>query len=78
LNLAVPEDAKALIKPWEDRESTDRYADSGVDDQVCVWRPLCLWLSVSSGGVQMIIHIPFTENVRLRSILLKLGGVFVY
>ncbi|XP_006463099.1 hypothetical protein AGABI2DRAFT_152388 [Agaricus bisporus var. bisporus H97] len=39
---------------WAERESTERYADSGVDDQ-------------------MIIHIPFTENVRLRSILLKLG-----
>lgn len=34
LNLAVPEDAKELIKPWSERESTDKYADSGVDDQV--------------------------------------------
>ncbi|KAJ6627823.1 galactose-binding domain-like protein [Mycena sp. CBHHK59/15] len=54
LNLAVPEDAKAIIKPWDERDSTLKFADSGVDDQ-------------------MILHIPFTQNVRLRSILLKLG-----
>ncbi|OCB84857.1 DUF1000-domain-containing protein [Sanghuangporus baumii] len=54
LNLSVPEDAKALIKPWDEREDTTRYADSGVDDQ-------------------MVIHIPFIQNVRVRSILLKLG-----
>ncbi|KAJ7108518.1 galactose-binding domain-like protein [Mycena epipterygia] len=54
LNLAVPEHAKAIIKPWDERDSTDKYADSGVDDQ-------------------MILHIPFTQNVRLKSILLKLG-----
>jgi len=57
LNLAIPENAKELIKPWNDRESTDKYADSGVDDQI-------------------IIHIPFTENVRLRSIILKLGTCY--
>ncbi|KAJ7267021.1 galactose-binding domain-like protein [Mycena haematopus] len=54
LNLAVPEDAKALIKPWDQRDNTSIYADSGVDDQ-------------------MILHVPFTQNVRLKSILLKLG-----
>ncbi|CAK5262128.1 unnamed protein product, partial [Mycena citricolor] len=54
LNLAVPEDAKAIIKPWDERESNDKFADSGVDDQ-------------------MILHIPFSQLVRLKSILLKLG-----
>jgi len=54
LNLTVPEDAKAIIKPWDSREDTTAYADSNVDDQV-------------------VIHIPFAENVRLRSISLKLG-----
>ncbi|KAJ7927603.1 galactose-binding domain-like protein [Mycena leptocephala] len=54
LNLAVPEDAKALIKPWDQRDSTARFADSGVDDQI-------------------ILHVPFSQNVRLKSILLKLG-----
>jgi len=54
LNLALPEDAKAIIKPWDEREDTTKYADSNVDDQV-------------------VIHIPFAENVRLRSISLKLG-----
>ncbi|KAI0325180.1 DUF1000-domain-containing protein [Cubamyces sp. BRFM 1775] len=54
LNLTVPEDAQNIIKPWNEREDTSKFAESGVDDQV-------------------IIHIPFTQNVRLRSILLKLG-----
>lgn len=37
LNLAIPEQAKAVIKPWSEREDTTVYADSGVDDQVsCV------------------------------------------
>ncbi|KAI0032858.1 galactose-binding domain-like protein [Vararia minispora EC-137] len=54
LNLAVPEDAKETIKPWDERESTDKFAQSNVDDQ-------------------MIIHIPFVQNVRLRSILIKSG-----
>lgn len=34
LNLTVPEDAKAIIKPWDQRDDTERYAESGVDDQV--------------------------------------------
>ncbi|EJF59551.1 hypothetical protein DICSQDRAFT_89176 [Dichomitus squalens LYAD-421 SS1] len=54
LNLTVPEDARALIKPWDEREDTSKFAESGVDDQI-------------------IIHVPFTQNVRLRSVLLKLG-----
>lgn len=36
LNLAVPEDAKEIIKPWDERDSTLKYADSGVDDQVYI------------------------------------------
>ncbi|KAI0692201.1 galactose-binding domain-like protein [Cytidiella melzeri] len=54
LNLTVPEDAAALIKPWHERNDTTVSANSAVDDQ-------------------MIIHVPFIENVRMRSILLKLG-----
>ncbi|KAI0064417.1 DUF1000-domain-containing protein [Artomyces pyxidatus] len=54
LNLTVPEDAKETIKPWDLRESTDKYADSNVDDQ-------------------MIFHIPFSQNVRIKSLLVKLG-----
>jgi len=54
LNLAVPEDARAVIKAWDEREDTARFADSGVDDQ-------------------LVIHVPFTQNVRVKSILLKLG-----
>ncbi|KIK69643.1 hypothetical protein GYMLUDRAFT_34036 [Collybiopsis luxurians FD-317 M1] len=54
LNLTVPEDAKEVIKPWDQREDTEKFADSNVDDQV-------------------IIHVPFSQNVRLRSVLLKLG-----
>ncbi|KAH9973887.1 galactose-binding domain-like protein [Lactifluus volemus] len=54
LNLTVPEDAKETIKPWDERESTDKFADSNVDDQ-------------------LIIHVPFAQNVRMKSVLLKLG-----
>ena len=36
LNLTVPEDAQALIKPWDEREDTERFAESGVDDQVSI------------------------------------------
>ncbi|KAF8843906.1 DUF1000-domain-containing protein [Paxillus ammoniavirescens] len=54
LNLVVPEQAKALIKPWSEREDTTQFADSGVDDQ-------------------MIIHVPFAQNVRIKSVILKLG-----
>ncbi|KAJ8516250.1 hypothetical protein ONZ45_g6402 [Pleurotus djamor] len=54
LNLSVPEDAQAIIKPWDQREDTTLYAESGVDDQ-------------------MIIHIPFAQGVRIKSLLLKLG-----
>ena len=35
LNLTVPEDAQALVKPWHEREDPTRFAESGVDDQVC-------------------------------------------
>ncbi|CAA7269990.1 unnamed protein product [Cyclocybe aegerita] len=54
LNLTVPEDAKEIIKPWDEREDNSKYLDSNVDDQ-------------------LIVHIPFTENVRIKSVLLKLG-----
>jgi hypothetical protein len=36
LNLTVPENAKELIKSWDMRENTERFVDSGVDDQVCI------------------------------------------
>ncbi|KIK91487.1 hypothetical protein PAXRUDRAFT_830816 [Paxillus rubicundulus Ve08.2h10] len=54
LNLVVPEQAKALFKPWSEREDTTQFADSGIDDQ-------------------MIIHVPFAQNVRIKSVILKLG-----
>ncbi len=34
LNLTVPEDAKQVIKPWDERNDTVRYLESNVDDQV--------------------------------------------
>ncbi|KAF5389317.1 hypothetical protein D9757_003450 [Collybiopsis confluens] len=55
LNLTVPEDAKQVIKPWDQREDTDKFADSNVDDQAS-WRASSI-----------------ISNVRLRSVLLKLG-----
>ncbi|KAH9478733.1 PITH domain-containing protein [Psilocybe cubensis] len=54
LNLTVPEDAKEVIKPWDEREETTKFIESNVDDQ-------------------LIIHIPFTQNVRIKSVLIKLG-----
>ncbi|KAF8263002.1 galactose-binding domain-like protein [Lactarius quietus] len=54
LNITVPEDAKETIKPWDERETTEKFADSNVDDQ-------------------LIIHVPFAQNVRIKSVLLKLG-----
>ncbi|THU81115.1 DUF1000-domain-containing protein [Dendrothele bispora CBS 962.96] len=54
LNLTVPEDAKEVIKPWDQGEGTSKYAESGVDDQI-------------------FIHVPFAQNMRLKSVLLKLG-----
>ncbi|OCH86760.1 DUF1000-domain-containing protein [Obba rivulosa] len=54
LNLTVPEDAQAVIKPWDERDDTSSSAQSNVDDQV-------------------IIHVPFAQNVRVKSVLLKLG-----
>jgi hypothetical protein len=41
LNLTVPEDARAVIKPWNERDDTEFFAESGVDDQVrCVLCPI--------------------------------------
>ena len=37
LNLTVPEDAKEVIKPWDEREDNSKYLDSSVDDQVCLY-----------------------------------------
>ncbi|EKM56023.1 uncharacterized protein PHACADRAFT_196073 [Phanerochaete carnosa HHB-10118-sp] len=56
LNLKVPEDAQAVIKPWDERNDTSVSAQSNVDAQA-----------------QIIIHVPFTQNVRVRSVLLELG-----
>ncbi|KAJ1311675.1 hypothetical protein OPQ81_010149 [Rhizoctonia solani] len=52
LNLSIPEDAKSIIKPWDERESLEKYCETGVDDE-------------------LILHIPFVRNVRIRSILIK-------
>ncbi|KAI9509249.1 PITH domain-containing protein [Russula earlei] len=54
LNLTIPEDAKETVKPWDERESTEKFAESNVDDQ-------------------LVIHVPFAQNVRVKSVLLKLG-----
>lgn len=75
LNLTVPEDAKELIKPWNERESTDKYADSGVDDQVCLLNisPSTRPTHALQQPPKLIIHIPFSQNVKIRSMLLKPG-----
>ena len=75
LNLTVPEDAKEIIKPWDGREDNSKYLDSSVDDQVCfvnlwLYSILSLLIFIS---LKLIIHVPFMQNVRIRSVLLKLG-----
>lgn len=48
LNLTVPEDAKETIKPWDERETTEKFAESNVDDQVrqnIRFNPLECWLT---------------------------------
>ncbi|KIY61825.1 DUF1000-domain-containing protein [Cylindrobasidium torrendii FP15055 ss-10] len=39
LNLTVPEDAKELIKPWDQRDDTAKFAESSVDDQIIIHVP---------------------------------------
>ncbi len=51
-----------LSRAW-----TIRYVDSKPLTSVSVG------LSTSASPLQIIIHVPFTQNVRLRSVLLKLG-----
>ncbi|KAG8679112.1 hypothetical protein FRC09_019249 [Ceratobasidium sp. 395] len=52
LNLSIPENAKEVIKPWDERDDIEKYCETNVDDE-------------------LILHIPFSRNVRVRSILLK-------
>lgn len=42
LNLTVPEDAKEVIKPWDTRESLEKWIESGEDDEV--WHSHPPWL----------------------------------
>jgi hypothetical protein len=72
LNLSVPDDAKGLIKPWVERDDTAKFADSNVDDQVRRSH-LPLHQCIPAHPYKLIIHIPFTQHVRLKSVLLKLG-----
>lgn len=76
LNLTIPEDAKELIKPWDARESVDKWVDSGVDDQVCPKSKVVDGQNTTHRTpilVQLIIHVPFSQNVKIRSILIKPG-----
>ncbi|KAG6812465.1 hypothetical protein H0H92_002730 [Tricholoma furcatifolium] len=49
LNLAVPEDARAVIKPWDEREDTTAFAESGVDDQVACYLSLPVAVNADRG-----------------------------
>lgn len=55
LNLTDPDDARAVIKSWGEREDISQSAKSNVDDQ-------------------LIIFIPFAENVRINTLLIKHAG----
>lgn len=70
--MTIPEDAQAIIKPWDQRNDTSQYAESGVDDQVRSTRSE-FGCALTLQGLQFIIHVPFTQNVRVKSVLVKLG-----
>lgn len=71
VNLDVPESAATIVKTWDERHTMEVYCDSGVDDQAgqrLVFQQLTSLLI--NTFPQMIIHIPFINSLRLRSILL--------
>jgi len=39
LNLTIPEDARSIVKPWDEREDDSKFAESGVDDQIIIQVP---------------------------------------
>lgn len=66
LNLSVPEDARSIIKPWDQREDDDRYAESGVDDQVWI-SPAKIThnLNESLGGLPHTLHTKSQNQIYL-------------
>jgi hypothetical protein len=64
LNLTVPEDAKETIKPWDERESTEKFAESNVDDQV---RDNKLMLILSRLIVLIFCFFPFSWSYTSRT-----------
>lgn len=48
LNLSDPAQAKLPIKPWDERGDTERYAESGVDDQFVITVPFTCSVRVKS------------------------------
>lgn len=77
LNLTVPEHAKEVIKPWDKRDTTEQWVESGVDDQVSLTVlcsiPYQFLFRVTDRLCQIILNIPFTQSVRVRSLLIKIG-----
>ncbi|PCH35338.1 DUF1000-domain-containing protein [Wolfiporia cocos MD-104 SS10] len=59
LNLTVPEDAQAVIKPWIERNDNSKYAESGVDDQNVRVKSMLLKLG---RGEQMPRHLRIYAN----------------
>ena len=47
-NVAPPEDARRVIKPWDQRLSRDEYAGSGVDDQMIINVPFAVPVRVKA------------------------------
>lgn len=62
-----------MILNRDQRDDTSKFADSGVDDQVGEQYLCGPTINIDKFNGQIIIHVPFTQNVRVRSILLKLG-----
>lgn len=78
LNLNIPESAKELIKPWEERDDEQKFVESNVDDQVTFFGRVIVFQRTLKQMNQLMIHIPFMENVRIKSILLKVGTSIRY
>ncbi|PWN44770.1 DUF1000-domain-containing protein [Ceraceosorus guamensis] len=48
LNIEPPESAKKCVKPWHEREDTERFTESGVDDQFIITIPFTCPVRVKS------------------------------
>lgn len=70
VNLVDTQSAPKVIKTWDERRDEEQYVESGVDDEVgsLVQR----FTQAAPLTPQLILYIPFTASLRLRTLLLHL------